>query len=98
MFSDSCEDMRNGDSQNAVSSSDGDSGLGDMGDADSDISYLEAFLSQDETESEDDEFNIEDELDDDEYQLHSYNQSLEAPDKGAEGKPLLLVLYVFVAF
>jgi hypothetical protein len=39
---------------------DGDSGLfdsEDMGDADSNIFYLEAFLSQDEMESEDDEFN-----------------------------------------
>jgi hypothetical protein len=58
---------------------DGDSGLfdsEDMGDADSNIFYLEAFLSQDEMESEDDEFNDEKELDDDEYQLDNYNPQI----------------------
>jgi hypothetical protein len=57
--SDSLEKMKNGDSQKVVCSSDEmiEDGYSDedMGDADSDIIYLEGFRISDETESEDDE-------------------------------------------
>lgn len=98
--------MKNGDSQKVVCSSDEmiEDGYSDedMGDADSDIIYLEGFRISDEMESEDDEEELDDdeqELDDDEFEADNYNQSLEAG--GAEGNQSTIgyqfVLYVFVS-